>query len=390
MTQPVLVVLGLSATGLYVVREAASAGALVYGFSDSMETASSSRYLANRGPETVVDMNQLEARLSELASAHSSLGVIPTTDRHAEFLVDACGRLPENIMFADTYRNGSAVVCLDKAQIAEKAEKAGISTPWSHDLESGWPPSDTLPFPLILKPKAIHQQREWLKGKKLFLCSSETELDQIRKIPQFRPGEWTLQALVDGPESNIIVTGCLRLEDGSIPVTFCGRKLRQYPPNFGSASLLVSAHDDEAVNTSHKLIETLNFCGITGIEFKRSARDNKLYLIEINPRPGLWFGATTNNGDLLIREQLRAWFGSQIEVESKKETKPVLWRYTFKDASSKLFHWKNKDRGVLPQPIIDIPRSHQRVWAVWSSRDPMPAMTEIGGYLRKAISRIVR
>lgn len=67
MTRPVLIVLGLSATGLYAIREAASAGALVFGFSDARETASSSRYLANRGVDSVVEMSQLEARLNVLA-----------------------------------------------------------------------------------------------------------------------------------------------------------------------------------------------------------------------------------------------------------------------------------------------------------------------------------
>jgi len=390
MTQPVLVVLGLSPTGLYAVREAASAGVLVYGFSDARETASSSRYLANRGSGTVVELRQLEARLVELASMHAMLGIIPTTDRHAEFLADTCARLPKNIITASTYCNGSARVCLDKTQISEVAEKAGLCIPWSYDLESGWPSLNSLPYPLILKPKAIHQQRHWLKGRKLFLCSNEVDLEQVKALVHFKPAEWTLQALIDGPESNIYVTGCLRLEDGSIPVTFSGRKLRQYPSNFGSASLLISEHDDEVVSASHKLIEALDFCGIAGIEFKRSDRDGKLYLIEINPRPGLWFGASTCNGDLLIRGQLREWFGSKISVDTKRINKPVVWSYALKDASSKLYHWKSKGKGVLPCPNISIPHSHQRVWAVWSARDPMPAITEIGGYFRKAISRIAR
>ena len=390
MTRPVLIVLGLSATGLYAIREAASAGALVFGFSDARETASSSRYLANRGVDSVVEMSQLEARLNVLALNHPMLGVIPTTDRHAEFLVDASARLPENIKTAETYANGSASICLDKAQTSEVAKKAGISMPWSHDLESGWPTLENLPFPLILKPKAIHQQRHWLKGKKLFLCNNEADLDRVKLLPHFKSAEWTLQALIDGPESNIFVTACLRLEDGTTPVTFVGRKLRQYPPNFGSASLLISEYDDEVVKTSHKLIEELGFCGIAGIEFKRSARDGELYLIEINPRPGLWFCAATGHGDLLIKEQLREWFGSQIGIDAKEQGKPVVWRYGLKDAASKLFHWRNKKNGVLPGPIINIPRPNQKIWAVWSSHDPMPAFTEISGYFRKAISRFRR
>ena len=379
--------LGLSATGLYVVREAANVGVLVYGFSDTRETASSSRYLVNRGVKSVAELDQLEAQLERLASSNPLVCVIPTTDRHAEFLLDVKDKLSKNIVFAKAYCDGAARDCLDKARIAKIAMEAGLSIPWSHDLEKGWPESETLPFPLILKPKSIHHQRSWLKGRKLFVCDNEADIDQVKAIPQFKEQDWSLQALIDGPESNIYVAACLRLENGTTPVTFVGRKLRQYPSNFGSASLLISENNDEVLKTAHRLIAALGYHGIAGVEFKRDSKSGELFLIEINPRPCLWFSAATASGDLLIVEQLREWFGDLIKPVSVTKTQTVVWRYFLKDLVSRISHWRNKENGVLPTPEICLPRSRRRVWAVWSFRDPMPVFTEMGGYLQKAIAR---
>ena len=310
------------------------------------------------------------------------------TDRHVEVLSAIAPDLPGNVELAGAYRGAAAGRCLDKSAIGEAAVAAGIPVPWSHDLENGWPEPESLAFPLILKPKSIHRQRHWMKGIKLFVCRNHDELSAVAGRPEFDAKDWTLQELIEGPESNIRVSACFRDRSGHTGPVFTAAKLRQYPADFGSASLVCSVPDEEVADSSRRLLEQLDFQGIAGVEFKRSARTGELLLVEMNPRPSLWFAAATAKGYRLVLRQLDEWFGTRTAGECEPRDEEVVWRYFLKDFT---VSWQRRLNGrgmALPGPDTQRPPGASRCWAVYDRRDPLPAPAEAWGYVRKALSRM--
>lgn len=384
---PVLVVLGLSPTGLYVVREAAACGVKVEGYSDALECAASSRYLSNAGRATVLDGHLLERKLLSLAHEHPQVGVIPTTDRHTDFLIERAERWPKNLYMAGAYGSGAGQVGLDKSSITAAAQAAGLLVPGEYDLahDTFQPGADD--FPLILKPKSIHRQRHWLKGRKLFLVESSAEWDRIFAMEPFHSEEWTVQTLIPGPESNIHVAAIFRSVGGD-HVTFTARKLRQYPINFGSASLLVSDDDEQVADQARILLEAMEFEGIAGVEFKRDARDGTLVLIEMNPRPSLWFSASTAHGEYLVHRQLMEWFGDGVSRPRLARHDKVTWRYGLKDRLAARAHRRSSPIASVPSPDTSAAAVGETVWAVYQQGDSRPAMAELSAYARKAMQRL--
>lgn len=382
LSKPVLAVLGLSPTGLYVIREAAKTGARVRGFSDVRECAAVSRYLDNKGKDTVVDQVQLSAALNQLAEQHAFVGVIPTTDRHVEWLCRNGETLPSNVRFGRAYTSGAAELALDKARLVSMAHGLGIKTPSTCPVGPGGEYPEGADFPFLLKPRSIHRQRNWLRGRKLFVIRRMEDWRAATEGRDFSDDEWTVQSLVAGPESNIRVAAVWRGESGETEV-YTARKLRQYPINFGSASLLVPEDNDEVARLSVQLLEAMDFNGIAGVEFKLDADDGCYRLIEVNPRPSLWFSSATQSGSWLVRRQLLDWFGD-FDAAPVPNGRPAAWRYGVKDFAAAMAHRRG---GSLPAPDVTAGAGLPTHWAVYSGSDPGPALQEVRGYVGKLFRR---
>ena len=68
-----------------------------------------------------------------------------------------------------------------------------------------------------------------------------------------------------------------------------GRRYRQRPMDFGKASTFVeSTYVPELVEYGTRLLEVMNYYGLSEIEFKKDPRDNKFKLLEMNARTWLW------------------------------------------------------------------------------------------------------
>jgi predicted ATP-grasp superfamily ATP-dependent carboligase len=105
-----------------------------------------------------------------------------------------------------------------------------------------------------------------------------------------------LQEVIPGPERNIFVAGLYVDAEGTVRSLFTARKARQYPPMYGSASYMEACWAEEIAELSIDLVGKLGYAGICGTEFKWEARDERWKLIELNPRPTLWYALTRAAG----------------------------------------------------------------------------------------------
>ena len=350
-----------------------------------------SKHVRSSSKRLLGSLDEIERWLGRLADAASSpLVLIPTSDIFIEFVSDRYQRLAADFRLPTAYA-GLASNLLDKYRFHELCQLSGVATPgvWAADhTASLMTLADDIPFPCLLKPTLIHRARDYLNGKKVLIARSRDEyVEQVTAMPD-GIGGWLVQEIIPGPESAITLFGGCIDSSGQPRQVFSARKLRQYPPGFGSASLVSSQCCEETEKKTLEFLKEIDFHGICGAEFKRDPRDGVLKIIEINPRPTLWFQISHDSGKRIV-EALLADLTDRAPPREEPQENVVSWRYALKDAFSALFYLRNQGEFVLPKPDIrPISKTRKRSWPVFSFDDPRPALVEPLGYVRKLWSRL--
>jgi D-aspartate ligase len=96
-----------------------------------------------------------------------------------------------------------------------------------------------------------------------------------------------VQAIIPGPNTNHYIVRAYIDDSNRALGLFVERKIRQYPTDFGNATMVESVRAPDAAELGVALLQRLQYRGQAAIEFKRDARTGDLTLIEVNPRLGL-------------------------------------------------------------------------------------------------------
>lgn len=315
--------------------------------------------------------------------------LLPTSDLFIEFVARLGAGAEPGFRFFDGYR-AIASQLLDKARFHALCLKHGMPAPgiWhAPDNDALRDLVGMVPFPCILKPVLIHRAKSHLRGKKVLLARSATEYtSHVDALPPDLGG-WLVQEIIPGEESRITLFAGALDRQGGLKQAFTARKLRQYPPGFGSASLVSSEACPETLELSARFLAKIGFQGVCGAEFKRDPRDGQLKIIEINPRPTLWFQAAHDAGKRPVQAAVADLMGVAAPAD-RPQNGSVRWRYALKDAASALYYRRHGRSFVFPAPAVGRAQPGTRSsWAVFSAEDPMPAFVEPLGFLRKAWSR---
>ncbi|WP_414430021.1 hypothetical protein ACMG4M_11475 [Alcanivorax sp. IL3] len=384
-----VVVLGASPTGLYVVRESARFGCRVAIADINPGCAFHSKFIAS-DDRFEADLESIEAwLLSFPEDVDKKPLLVPTSDVFIEFIIKKFRLLSSRFNVAQSY-SGLADKLLDKKQFHDLCAEFNVDTPgvWSApDKQSLLSLLKEIPFPCLLKPTLIHRAREYLRGEKVLIARSSDEyIELVENMPDGLGG-WLVQEIIPGPESEITLFGAYMDSSGIPRQFFSARKLRQYPPGFGSASLVSSQRCKETERKSIDFLKSIGFQGICGAEFKLDSRDKKLKIIEINPRPTLWFQISYDAGKKIVSAMIADLLDRDCP-EEVSQNESVKWRYALKDAYSRFFYMRPPSNFVLPPG--EIPPSNGSVkssWPVFSFDDPRPALFEPLGYLKKLWGR---
>lgn len=392
-----VVVLGMSPTGLYAVRELGNAGIDVYAADTQRQAAGYSNCLKSSDSWIVEPNNaRLIERLLSLEKSESRQGVlVPTSDKYIEFVVENTEAL-NSYRFQSSYSSGLYHSIVDKGEFALKCKEHGISHPgtWTLAGDQLSEAVNQIRFPCILKPTLIHLVRDFMSGQKVLIVKDKREyLNKIKQLENL-PVEWMVQEIIPGPESNITLFGGYFDLQNQLRQAFTCRKLRQYPAGFGSASLVRSEVLEETKELSEKFLQGLGFQGIAGTEFKYDERDQELKIIEINPRPTLWFGCSTASGKTIVLDAVLDLIGRQA-VADEPQGNGVAWCYSGKDVATRLFYLTQGNDFVLPyktQSCLNekYGQVEETVWAVFSLKDPLPLFGELLNYAKKFYQRFVR
>lgn len=386
---PTAFVLGLSPTGLYVIRELGAAGVPVVGVASERQPGAASRFLK----DVIIEPNE-NRRLDEIRGRARRKGekpvLIPTSDQDLEFIIRHEEVLAREFVFQASYRDELAARILNKADFYQLCAEYGISYPSLHEVAPDELSAlkQDLAFPVMIKPSLIHDIKAEMAGQKGWVARNAEEYMRVIQAVPPHAGTLLVQEIVPGPESEITLFAGYFGREGRVHQPFTCRKLRQYPPGFGSASLVVSETDPETRDLATRFLQALGFQGIAAAEFKRDPRSGELKIIEINPRPSLWFSASTAAGKHVALAAYHDLLGGSLPYEGE-QANGIIWRYALKDLYSAIFYQVNR-AFVLPPPDITSARSAQRgVWAVFQRDDRAPAWFELFNYVRKGMTRIL-
>ena len=300
-------------------------------------------------------------------------------------LVEHRQRYGNKLKTFQAIENGLAATVTDKAHFYQQCLDANVPT-----AKTAFPQSaaeilalaESFQFPLLLKPVFGHLWRERLKGHKLLVANSQRDLQRI--VDSFGDDAEGLmvQELIPGPEEDIWIGGMYRGEDGQHDGCFVGQKTRQYPPDFGSASYAKSLYNSEVESLSWKFLDAVDYRGICGTEFKLDRRDGQYKIIEVNPRPTLWFHLISAAGMNLFEYAFHDLAGQRLPTPITPQITGVCWCFQDKD----FLTWGHHLKRLNLSPLLTTfsPWNHG---AVVSLRDPKPFLKIPLYYMRRIRER---
>jgi predicted ATP-grasp superfamily ATP-dependent carboligase len=234
---PHVILLDPLVPGLALARRMTRLGARVTAIEDKPYAARSRNVESIIAPYVPGSDRWLHA-LEELAQTCEQAVVLPGSDRASELLARA-GDLPENLR-AFECDTGSHLALMNKAQASAIASRAGVSVPWSARVVSEEDfalASPQAPWPCVIKPELSHEWRELYGEERSFLVDSPEVARELLEAPLEAGLAMLLCQYIPGADDDVEEAIVVRLADGSYPVRFGCRKLRQYPAGFGSTAV---------------------------------------------------------------------------------------------------------------------------------------------------------
>ena len=192
--------------------------------------------------------------------------------------------------------------------------------------------------------------------------------DQIRDA--VTSDDIMIQELIPDAQNNKVVSFTCFAERGDIKTFWMGRKLREHPIKYGTATCAESVFIDEIVKEATPLIKALDYTGVCETEFMLDERDGLYKLIEINPRTWLWVGLAKACG-VDYAKMVYRFVNGQPQSYPGHYLIGVKWLNRMTDAfyAIKLFC----NGGITIKEYFRSLKGH-KTYAIWSRQDPLPGL----------------
>jgi D-aspartate ligase len=229
--------------------------------------------------------------LERVAASSRESVVLTGTDRGSEWLVQNADRLPANAR-AFEQADAAHLALMNKGEADRIARRAGVAVPWVASLSNAQQFAQLAaeaPWPCVIKPALSHEWRSRYGEVRAFLANDADQAGELLSRPLADGTEMLLNQYIPGGDEDVEEAIVVRLADGSYPVRFGCRKLRQYPPGFGETALGESSPLPETVAIAQRVLDEAGFVGVAGVETKRHADTGERWFLEVNVRlPAQW------------------------------------------------------------------------------------------------------
>jgi D-aspartate ligase len=333
------------------------------------------------------------AELAVLAE-HGGGVIVSGSDAATEWLARNRSEIPPSLWTFES-KDGVHLALMNKMELYRLAAAAGVRTPGMWHVSTrdqldalldggggergggGEEPGRGGPaYPCIVKPTLGHVAKTAV-GFGTTRVGSAAELRRCAGELLDHHLDLVVTELVPGPESALEGAVTIRDREGGYTLEYGRRKVRQWPPDYGTGSLLASADVPEMLALNRRLLDHVDFHGLSSCEAKRHAVTGELYLIEINVRMPANYGLSQACG------ADGAWrlYATLAELPLGPAPAPVVGRKVFMHPDL-LAAWHQVRSS--PRSAPDVVRSWRgtRDFGVFSVRDPRPAVAMIAKELR--------
>lgn len=376
MNFPSAVVLGLCPTGLAIIRALGRENIFVYVFDfDNFALGYFSKYSRRLAGKTLIrSESDLLKHLSLFGEKKEKKPVIfAASDYFLSFIARNNEKLSKLFRFSVINEN-RANLFLNKKEFYQICENSSVPFPKAfypqseNDLKLI---NDIVIYPCIIKPIYTHIWAKYFKATKAIKIFSFQELiNAYKKINNYGlSSNIMIQEIIPGPDNQIYFFASYFDANSSPQGIFTGRKIRQYPPEFGTTSAAESIYNEEIVSRSIRLLKLLNFQGLCDVEFKFDVRDNEFKIMEINPRPGRWYSLCEASGVNLIKIAYLDLIGIH-NTKVYRQIDGVKWVFIYRDLLSAFSYIKSNTASFKSFVKMVVSK---KVHAIFAYDDMFPA-----------------
>lgn len=314
--------------------------------------------------------------------------LLPCTDDHVLF-VDR-----HRDILASWYRfplppEGVLEMLTDKSRFAEFARREDLPVPLTFLLDS--PASarraaESISYPCVLKP--VMKNAAWWErtGVKVLTIADADALVEAWEDVHKWAGPLIAQEWIPGGDGDLFTCNAY-FDDRSQPLaSFVSRKIRQWPPHTGVASLSETCNDETVLRESLRCLERARLRGLGYVEMKRDPETGRYFIIEANVgRPTGRSSLAEACGVELFMAMYCDLLGLPMPAERTGGAGKGKWIHVINDLRSAWHYWR---RGELTlwgwlKSLVGVRRA-----AVIDFRDPAPSIIFLlEGFLHLLTSR---
>lgn len=298
---------------------------ILFGYSRELATYSNKInkfVLIDKTPES------LYREIKKLHKEYEKIIIFPTDDLQLENLHELHDNIKSFCFLPFNPENLQE--CLDKYVQYSYCEKLSIPYPktvYIHekkDLEN----IELIQYPILIKPN----KREDLKGKvfRNLKIENPEDLNKVRQsIETYLDAgiKFLASEIIPGDDDCIYAYVAYRDMNGKILNEWTGKKLAQYPDNFGVFSSASNEAPEDILLQGRKLLCGMDIKGIAQPEFKYDLRDKKYKLMEINLRSMMWHRVGNLSGVNLQYSQYLNALGEKVDSQVQVKNKDIHYCY---------------------------------------------------------------
>ncbi|HWX40143.1 MAG TPA: carboxylate--amine ligase [Blastocatellia bacterium] len=325
---PAALVFNCHITGLAVARALGKRGVPVIGLDrdpDGLGLWSRFTTVAGRCPYPLDDESGFIELLMSIGSVLQHRAVLfPCLDEWVFAVARHRADLEEHFIFPFSELETLERI-LDKGLLYKKCKQLDIPIPGTYYIGEQTPEqiASEISFPCIVKPAL---QREFTNEFGDKVLRAETRDDFLSLCRRAAHHKLLAQEIVGAGVDSFYSLCSYIGPDGEARGIFVGRKLEQYPPDFGTACLVDSRYVDSVADRGIKILKQFGYNGISEVEYLYDERDGDFKLLDINTRVWKWIGLPIRAGVDLPWLAYAEAVGRRVEPALKQKD-GIRWVY---------------------------------------------------------------
>jgi predicted ATP-grasp superfamily ATP-dependent carboligase len=232
--------------------------------------------------------------------------------------------------------------------------------------------ADGLSYPCLIKPFQPNAAWRQTFDTRLFVADSAESLkalyDHLFEVHE----DLIIQEYMPGGDSELWWGVTFLDAAGEPKAMWTGRKLRQYPRRFGTATFAESRWDPELARESTQILQAMGHRGYGVVEFKRDRRDGRLKITEVTGGR-TWFphSLVTRSGINLPLIWYRDALGLDVDVP-RTYAQGIKWIHEERDLKTVSLYFLPERELTLWSWLASYRGKRVYAYAAWD--DPRPLL----------------